>query len=188
MPRTAAAHALATPHWTVTTKTVHQLPQLGRVCQSPLAHLHCIVTFRSQPCVFLREPDHIHPKARRLRLCLNYCFLQYIHLAVQVLNLLLGPSFSLPMCAMWASWDPGLGFRPCWTAALAIEDTWRRGHQPCAGQGSQEPPGLPGPHFAHAPACSVYVVRALYRAVHCPLHPRSSHTRGRPNTPIPTLA
>ena len=125
MPRTAAAHALATPHWTVTTKTVHQLPQLGRICQSPLAHLHCIVTFRSQPCVFLREPDHIHPKARRLRLCLYCCFLQYIHVAVQVVNLLLKALFLLAEAGNLGLLGPWLGLqalldgRPCNRGHLA---------------------------------------------------------------------
>ena len=47
-----AKTALAAPQGTVTTKMVHQLPQPGRVCQSPLPHLYCIATFRSQPCVF----------------------------------------------------------------------------------------------------------------------------------------
>ena len=68
---------------------VQQLPQPGRVCQSPLSHLHCIVTFRSKPYVFLREPHHIRPKGRCVYLCLIRCFLQYVHKALQVVNPLL---------------------------------------------------------------------------------------------------
>ena len=115
----AANYALVAPHGTLATKTVHELPQPVRVCQSPLSHLQCIVKLRSQPCAFLREPHHIRLKPRCLCLCRIRCFLQSVHAALQVVNPLLEVSFSLPRRAIWGFWDPGFGL----TAALASQDT-----------------------------------------------------------------
>ena len=123
----AHAHALDAPHGTVTTKTVHQWPQPGRICQSSLADVHSIITFRLQPSVFHCEPHHMHPKARRLRLCLNRCFLQYIHAALQMVNPLLeAPLFLAEACHLgrlepWLRLHALLDSCPCSTGHLGVE-------------------------------------------------------------------